>query len=181
MTSLTDIGGNLVAGRVAAGISQRELGERIGVKQQQIARWEASGYRTATLERIAGVADALGVGTAEVAAEARAAYGVRPAGQALAFDYRALVTLCREHGIAKLELFGSVLRDDFGADSDVDMLVTFEADIRVTISTLLDVGDHLAVLLGRPVDLTDRRAIERSGNPLRRELILGSARTLYGS
>lgn len=62
MESLLDIGPALTALRRARGMSQRELGVRLGVAQQQIARWEASGYQSTSLERVNDVALELGWG-----------------------------------------------------------------------------------------------------------------------
>ncbi|MDO9108016.1 MAG: helix-turn-helix domain-containing protein [Coriobacteriia bacterium] len=59
MGCISNIGRDLVAARRELGITQRELGERVGVAQPQIARWEANAYRSASLDRVADVADAL--------------------------------------------------------------------------------------------------------------------------
>jgi predicted nucleotidyltransferase len=93
MTSAPDIGTILVRTRRALGLSQRELGSRLGAHQQQIARWEAASYRTAPLARVEEAARALGlqVGaeasdpeTALFAAESPAAYGARGGDGAIA-------------------------------------------------------------------------------------------------
>lgn len=59
---------------------------------------------------------------------------------------------CRRHGIRKLALFGSVLRDDFNEDSDIDMLVEFEPGVAVGLN-FFSIERELALLLGRKVDL----------------------------
>jgi predicted nucleotidyltransferase len=56
---------------------------------------------------------------------------------------------CKRHHIRRLALFGSVLRDDFGPDSDVDVLVEFEPDIRVGYFTLVTIQYELAEVIGR--------------------------------
>ena len=86
-----------------------------------------------------------------------------------------LEAFCRKWGIAELALFGSVLRDDFGPDSDVDVLVRYTPDAQPSLF------DHVDEIFGRPVDLLSRKAIERSRNPFRRRSILDSARVIYGS
>ena len=63
-----------------------------------------------------------------------------------------LAALCRKHGIRKLSLFGSVLRDDFRNDSDVDVLVEFEPGTRVGLR-YFTIEQELSDLLGRKVDL----------------------------
>ena len=86
---------------------------------------------------------------------------------------------CRHWRIVELSVFGSVLREDFRPDSDIDVLVTFEPDARWGLLELVDAEQQLRQLLGRPVDLIDRRAVENSENWVRRRSILTSARTIY--
>ena len=64
-----------------------------------------------------------------------------------------LETFCREHHILKLSLYGSVLRDDFGADSDIDVLVEFEPDYTVGLIRFAAMERELSGLLGRQADL----------------------------
>jgi uncharacterized protein len=97
----------------------------------------------------------------------------------LKFDGQSLKKLCRERGVAKLELFGSALRDDFRPDSDVDLLCTLRPDVRCTLLGWADLQLKLEELFGRPVDLVSRWAIERSQNLYRRNAILSTARPLY--
>ncbi len=92
---------------------------------------------------------------------------------------KALTEFCRRWEITKLEVFGSVLRDDFGPDSDVDFLVTFDPEARWTLFDLVHAETELSSLVGRPVDLVERGPIEESENWLRRRAILDNAETLY--
>ena len=64
-----------------------------------------------------------------------------------------LAEFCRRHRIRKLALFGSVLRDDFGPESDIDLLVEFEDNARVGLISLSPMELELGGLLGRKVDL----------------------------
>ena len=64
---------------------------------------------------------------------------------------------CRKHHIEKLSLFGSVLRDDFGTDSDIDVLVEFERP--TGLLALIRLERELSEVLGRPVDLLTEEAI----------------------
>ena len=64
-----------------------------------------------------------------------------------------LVEFCRKHGIQKLSLFGSVLSDDFGPDSDVDVLVEFKAGTRIGLIRLTGLEFELSEIIGRKVDL----------------------------
>ena len=60
--------------------------------------------------------------------------------------------LCRKHGIARLALFGSILRDDFSPQSDIDVLIEFEPGVRVGLR-FFEIELELSELLGRKVDL----------------------------
>jgi predicted nucleotidyltransferase len=71
-----------------------------------------------------------------------------------------------------MALFGSVLRDDFKPDSDVDVLVSFHPDVHPGLFELFDMEHELAQVLGRKVDLVTRRGVERSPNYIVRRHIL---------
>jgi predicted nucleotidyltransferase len=86
---------------------------------------------------------------------------------------------CRRHSIHRLALFGSVLRDDFGPDSDVDVLVDFVEGAEPGLWEIVALEDELARILGRPVDFVERKAIECSENYIRRRHILSTAETVY--
>jgi predicted nucleotidyltransferase len=86
---------------------------------------------------------------------------------------------CRRWKIAELALFGSALRDDFGPDSDVDVLVSFQPDAEHTLFDMVRMQAELKELFGREVDLVSRRGIEGSRNYLRRNEIIGSAEVFY--
>lgn len=92
-----------------------------------------------------------------------------------------ITALCKRWQIAELALFGSVLRDDFGPESDVDVLVRFDSQARHTLVDLAQIEDQLGATLGRKVDLIEREAVERSPNYIRRRAILQSAETIYAA
>lgn len=75
-----------------------------------------------------------------------------------------------------MSLFGSVLRDDYGPGSDVDLLVSFEEDAPWSLWDLIALKDALSELFGRPVDLVEREALK---NPFRRKRILETKQTIY--
>lgn len=84
--------------------------------------------------------------------------------------------VCRRHHIRKLSLFGSALRDDFGPDSDVDVLITFEPGLTPDFVELYALETELSVLLsGYPIDLVTEAALNRH----LRTSVLGSARVVY--
>ena len=86
-----------------------------------------------------------------------------------------IADFCRRRRIQWLALFGSVLRDDFRPDSDVDVLVEFEPDVRYTYFTLAQVEEDLSALLGRRADIHMRKTL----HPLLRDKVLGQAEALY--
>lgn len=90
---------------------------------------------------------------------------------------QAVAALCRQHHIRRLELFGSVLRDDFRPDSDVDMLVEFEPEAQIGLFAFQQIQAELSALLQRPVDLVPRSGLK----PLIRESVLASAQEIYAA
>jgi hypothetical protein len=86
---------------------------------------------------------------------------------------------CRKWKITEFALFGSVLRDDFRADSDVDVLVTFAPDARWSLLDMVKMEDELGMMIRHKVDLVERCAIEQSENYIRRRHILNSAEPVY--
>jgi len=97
----------------------------------------------------------------------------------LQFSKEKLTEFCRRWKVKKLALFGSVLRDDFRPDSDVDVLVSFSEDTHYTLLDLARMETELAEIFARKVDLVDLAAIESSRNYIRRKSILNSAETIY--
>lgn len=88
-----------------------------------------------------------------------------------------LVDYCRRNQIRTLSLFGSVLREDFRADSDIDVLVEFEAAAKPSLFDLIRIGEDLTALLGRKVDLVEKAGLR---NPFRRFEILRSQEVIFG-
>jgi len=85
-----------------------------------------------------------------------------------------IAEFCRRHHIRRLSLFGSVLRDDFRPDSDIDVLVTFEPG-QVVGLRIVDIEDELAQLLGRRVDLVSEKYL----NHRIRDIVLSAAEVQY--
>jgi len=76
-------------------------------------------------------------------------------------DRDKIAEFCRRNRIRKLSLFGSVLRDDFGPESDVDMLVEFEPDAQFSLFRMADMELELSAMLGRKVDLRTPEELSR--------------------
>jgi predicted nucleotidyltransferase len=72
-----------------------------------------------------------------------------------------LADFCRRHHIRRLSLFGSVLRDDFTPESDVDVLVEFEPETHISLLGLVRVEREMGELLGRKVDLVCREDLDK--------------------
>ncbi|GAA4625617.1 nucleotidyltransferase family protein [Cellulomonas oligotrophica] len=86
----------------------------------------------------------------------------------------ALDALCVRHGIARLDVFGSVARGEARADSDVDVLYDLLPGRHLTWE-VVDVAEEMSTILGRPVDLVSRRTLHR----LMRDRVEAEACTLY--
>lgn len=86
---------------------------------------------------------------------------------------------CQKWQISELALFGSVLRDDFNLDSDIDILVSFDSNAKRGLTETIQMHDELEALFQRKVDLIVKDAIQRSDNWLRKKNILESAQTIY--
>ena len=87
----------------------------------------------------------------------------------------AIAGFCRRHQIRRLAFFGSVLRDDFGPNSDVDVLVEFEPQARIGLIALAGLEIELGRLLGRKAELHTAKGL----NPLFRDDVLSSAEVQY--
>jgi hypothetical protein len=90
-----------------------------------------------------------------------------------------IAAFCRHWKIAEVALFGSVLRDDFRPDSDIDVLVTFAPDVSWRFYDLVSMKQELETMFGRPVDLIEKRLVEQSENYIRRKHILNHMETIY--
>jgi len=88
-----------------------------------------------------------------------------------------IANLCRRHHIRELALFGSVLRDDFGPESDVDVLVEFEPDARMGYLGFFRLQDKLAELFGREVDLFTPNSLK----PFARETAMQTKAVIYAA
>ena len=92
-----------------------------------------------------------------------------------------LVEFCTRWRISELALFGSVLRDDFGPDSDIDLLVTFEPDAPWSLFDIVRVKQEFEELVGRKVDIIERPALEKHHNPYLKHEILTTAVRIFAA
>ncbi len=92
-----------------------------------------------------------------------------------------IAEFCDRWGVEELAVFGSVLRDDFGPESDIDVLVRFKEGRTVGLFAAAEMSRELAEMFAREVDLMTRAAIERSRNYIRRKNILETARLVHAA
>ena len=88
---------------------------------------------------------------------------------------------CRRWQITELAFFGSVLRDDFNPNSDLDILVAFAPEANWSLLDHIRMEQELSHLLNRKTDLYTKQAVEQSHNRMRRREILDTAEVVYGS
>lgn len=93
--------------------------------------------------------------------------------------YKKIAAFCKRWNVVEFALFGSAVRDDFSAESDIDALVSFAPQSEWGLFEHIQMKQELKELFGRDVDLITRRALEQSRNALLRSEILGTAKVLY--
>jgi predicted nucleotidyltransferase len=89
-----------------------------------------------------------------------------------------IAEFCQRWKITEFALFGSVLRDDFRSNSDIDVLVTFAPEPGWSLFDWVDMKDDLKALFGREVDIADKQGLK---NPYRRHEILKTCQVIYAS
>jgi predicted nucleotidyltransferase len=101
--------------------------------------------------------------------------------QAIEIPEEEISKFCQRWGVTELAVFGSALRQDFGAESDIDILVAFGETSRRGLFDLVRMQSELEAMLGREVDLVEKAAVLNSQNYIRRNEILGSAHVIYSA
>ena len=102
-----------------------------------------------------------------------------PANLRMSFPMERITAFCRRWRIARLEVFGSVLRDDFCPDSDLDLVATYAPQAHWSLLDRVRMKFELEAMLGREVDLLNRRALEKASAHARAAAILAEAQPLY--
>jgi predicted nucleotidyltransferase len=87
-------------------------------------------------------------------------------------------SFCRKWGVGELALFGSVLREDFSSESDVDVLVTLSPDAHLSLMDFVEMKEELEEILHRKVDLVSKGGLR---NPFRRHEILSTRQIVYAA
>jgi uncharacterized protein len=101
-----------------------------------------------------------------------------PVSQRIQASPAQIAEFCQRWQITEFALFGSVLRDDFRPDSDIDVLVMFSSAAQWSLFDWVDLKDELEALFGRTVDIADKEGLK---NPYRRHEILRTHQVIYAS
>ena len=94
------------------------------------------------------------------------------------FDSRKITDFCQRWKVSEFSFFGSILRDEFRPDSDVDVLVSFLPDAGWSLLDLIKMQSELEEMFKRKVDLVEKEALR---NPYRRHSILSGRETIYAA
>ena len=94
----------------------------------------------------------------------------------ISINKQAVAVFCKKWKIVEMSLFGSVLRDDFNPDSDIDVLVTFNPEAKWSLWDFPQMQDELKAIFGREVDIVEKDALK---NPFRRHSILTTRQVVY--
>ena len=89
-----------------------------------------------------------------------------------------IAEFCKRWSITEFSVFGSVLRDDFRPDSDIDVLVSIDPKAHIGLFELIDMKLELEKMFKRPVDLIEKEGLR---NPYRRQEILRTAQIVYAA
>ena len=95
--------------------------------------------------------------------------------------YEAIQSFCEQWTITEFALFGSVLRDDFRDNSDIDIMVSFDDNATITLFDMITMIDELETSFNRKVDLLTKRSVVQSDNYIRKNNILKSIQVIYAS
>jgi len=93
-------------------------------------------------------------------------------------DEKVLAKLARQYKIHELGIFGSVLREDFSDESDIDIIVEFEQDTEYSLFDIMKIKEEFEMLFGKEIDLIEKNGLR---NPYRRESILNSMKVIYAA
>ena len=89
-----------------------------------------------------------------------------------------IIFLCKKYCIVELAIFGSSLRDDFSPTSDIDILVSFAQNSKITLFDIIELENEFSELLNRKVDVVEKEALK---NPIRKSKILSTREIIYAA
>lgn len=97
---------------------------------------------------------------------------------AISIDKTRIEAFCQKWKVSEMALFGSVLREDFGPESDVDVMIEFEPNMPWSLYDWIDMIDELSEIFGRKVDLISKKGLR---NPYRKKTIMETNKVIYGT
>jgi len=101
--------------------------------------------------------------------------------QKISIPHKKIAEFCQRWKVVEFSLFGSAIREDFHPNSDIDVLVSFAPNARVSLFDLVDMEDELKNVFGREVDLVEKESILQSENYIRRKNILENTKVIYAA
>ena len=93
-------------------------------------------------------------------------------------EYNDVIKICKKYFISELSIFGSSIRDDFTDKSDVDILVSFIINSKITLFDIIELENEFKNILGREVDVVEKESLK---NPIRKNKILESREIIYAA
>jgi predicted nucleotidyltransferase len=93
-------------------------------------------------------------------------------------NYNDIENICKKYHINELSIFGSSIRNDFNADSDIDILVSFNNNSDINLFDIMNLEKEFSQLLKREIDIVEKEALK---NPIRREKILSTREIIYAA
>ena len=93
-------------------------------------------------------------------------------------NYNDVLHLCKKYYIIELSIFGSSIRDDFTQNSDVDILVSFDKNSKITLFDIMELENEFSILLNRKVDIVEKESLK---NPIRKNKILSTREIIYAA
>jgi len=93
-------------------------------------------------------------------------------------EYNDVIKICKKYFISELSIFGSSIRDDFTDKSDVDILVSFTLNSRITLFDIIELENEFKKILGKEVDVVEKESLK---NPIRKNKILESREIIYAA
>ena len=99
-------------------------------------------------------------------------------GKNIVIPRQELIDLARRYGLKELSLFGSVLHDNFGPESDIDVLIEFLPDVNASLFDIVNIKNELELIFNRSVDVVEKSGLR---NPFRRRAILADYEIIYAA
>jgi predicted nucleotidyltransferase len=93
-------------------------------------------------------------------------------------NYNDVVALCRKYFITELSIFGSSIRDDFTQNSEIDILVSFDNNSKISLFDIMELEKDFTQLINRNVDIVEKESLK---NPIRKNKILSTREIIYAA